>query len=413
MNRTLRRPMFRIGGVAEGITSGLDNPQLTASRQPYNRGRVVNPGGYAGDDEYDIKKNLKAMIDADLRETGVVNQGGYQGDPDLVGSALESLKDKRVQELIGGQRRPQWPQFLTSFGLDLLSRPPEGNIFQTAAAAAKGPYSQMMATRSERGAREDKLKAALFGEFLDVETRKYEAQKKVEAEAAGKTDKSFDPGQAAKIAKLRDDMYQKRLELETEKSQIEAIPENERSEEQKNRLIQIVQAELPSTEGTIADLEGAESTIEKINAAGQIDSFNDLIDEYEGDGMTYEEAFLAAIKFYEGIFSKVGKEREESAEGGRIGYQNAGSVMPNAMPNALPAAMQTQAPGPTDQDDTVQDLSFEELRARLPQEITNDIVKLLSESKQALVDFANIRTQQDVNAFNQKYDVNLVVPQEV
>ena len=81
----------------------------------------------------------------------------------------------------------------------------------------------------------------------------------------------------------------------------------------------------------------------------------------------------------------------------------------------MPAAMQTQAPGPTDQgqDSTVQDLSFEELRARLPQEITSDIVKLLSESKQALVDFANIRTQQDVNAFNQKYDVNLVVPQEV
>ena len=96
-------------------------------------------------------------------------------------------------------------------------------------------------------------------------------------------------------------------------------------------------------------------------------------------------------------------------EGGRVGYQNAGAVMPNAVPAAM------QAPGPTDQgqDDTVQDLSFEELRARLPQEITNDIVKLLSESKQALVDFANIRTQQDVNEFNQKYDVNLVVPQEV
>ena len=108
---------------------------------------------------------------------------------------------------------------------------------------------------------------------------------------------------------------------------------------------------------------------------------------------------------------------EGRKEGGRVGYQNAGSVMPSAMPNAMPSAMPVamQAPGPTDQgqDDTVQDLSFEELRARLPQEITNDIVKLLSESKQALVDFANIRTQQDVNTFNQKYDVNLVVPQEV
>ena len=43
MNRTLRRPMFRIGGTAEGLTSGL------APRQGYERGRVVNPGGYAGD----------------------------------------------------------------------------------------------------------------------------------------------------------------------------------------------------------------------------------------------------------------------------------------------------------------------------------------------------------------------------
>jgi len=88
-------------------------------------------------------------------------------------------------------------------------------------------------------------------------------------------------------------------------------------------------------------------------------------------------------------------------------------VMPGALPSAIPVAMPGARPVDQGQDDTVQDLSFEELRARLPQEITSDIVKLLSESKQALVDFANIRTQQDVNAFNQKYDVNLVVPQEV
>ena len=36
MNRTLKRPMFRMGGAAEGITSGLDKP-----RQQYNQGRMV------------------------------------------------------------------------------------------------------------------------------------------------------------------------------------------------------------------------------------------------------------------------------------------------------------------------------------------------------------------------------------
>ena len=44
MNRTLRRPMFRMGGTAEGITSGLDQHQPTASRVGYKSGRVVEPG---------------------------------------------------------------------------------------------------------------------------------------------------------------------------------------------------------------------------------------------------------------------------------------------------------------------------------------------------------------------------------
>ena len=38
MNRTLRRPMFRTGGSAEGITSGLDVPKLNASRQNFEKG---------------------------------------------------------------------------------------------------------------------------------------------------------------------------------------------------------------------------------------------------------------------------------------------------------------------------------------------------------------------------------------
>ena len=39
MNRTLRRPMFRMGGsTGEGITSGLDMPKPDASRQGYSLG---------------------------------------------------------------------------------------------------------------------------------------------------------------------------------------------------------------------------------------------------------------------------------------------------------------------------------------------------------------------------------------
>jgi hypothetical protein len=59
----------------------------------------------------------------------------------------------------------------------------------------------------------------------------------------------------------------------------------------------------------------------------------------------------------------------------------------------------------------VQKLSFEDIRNRLPKEITDDIVRLISNSSEALQDFAYIKTQQDVNQFNVKYGVNLVLPQ--
>ena len=58
----------------------------------------------------------------------------------------------------------------------------------------------------------------------------------------------------------------------------------------------------------------------------------------------------------------------------------------------------------------VQKLSFAELRNRLPREITDDVVRLIANSEEALQDFAYIRTQGDVNKFNMKYGVNVVLP---
>ena len=55
-------------------------------------------------------------------------------------------------------------------------------------------------------------------------------------------------------------------------------------------------------------------------------------------------------------------------------------------------------------------LTYGELRNRLPQEITDDVVQLLANSEEALQDFAYIQTQNDVDAFNLKYGVNLTIP---
>ena len=47
------------------------------------------------------------------------------------------------------------------------------------------------------------------------------------------------------------------------------------------------------------------------------------------------------------------------------------------------------------------------LRARLPQEIPDDVVKLIAYNKEAFADFASIKNQEDVTSFNQKYNVSM------
>ena len=94
MSRTLKRPMFRMGGsTGTGITSGLDQP-----RKQYREG---TPNPYA---------------------MGNFAPGSGAG-------------------------------FLTSFGLDLMSRPPSGNILQTAALSAKDPFERFQAAQMRSGER--------------------------------------------------------------------------------------------------------------------------------------------------------------------------------------------------------------------------------------------------------------------
>jgi hypothetical protein len=85
---------------------------------------------------------------------------------------------------------------------------------------------------------------------------------------------------------------------------------------------------------------------------------------------------------------------ELKAKGGRVGMMEGGDLLEDKM-----------------QDPQIP-LSYNELRGRLPASIGDDIVKLLSTSYEALADFAEIRTQADVDNFNTRYQVQLVLPQE-
>jgi len=101
-SRTLKRPMFRIGGSSgTGITSGLDRPG-------YRNGPGPN------------------MLDVAGRS--------------LPGNALTSKITSKVDRKPTGVGMGTLPGFLTQFGLNLASATPRGNIFATAAEAAKDPF---------------------------------------------------------------------------------------------------------------------------------------------------------------------------------------------------------------------------------------------------------------------------------
>ena len=59
------------------------------------------------------------------------------------------------------------------------------------------------------------------------------------------------------------------------------------------------------------------------------------------------------------------------------------------------------------------DLSFAELRQRLPAEVSDQVIKLIMSSEEAMVDFAKIQTPQDVQVFNKKYNSDLQMPTQV
>jgi hypothetical protein len=89
------------------------------------------------------------------------------------------------------------------------------------------------------------------------------------------------------------------------------------------------------------------------------------------------------------------------ADGGRIGYAE-GSMVQNQ-------TRTTQASMTTDQGKS-KDARYQELRDRLPAEITDDVVQLIAYNNSAFQDFASIQSQADIDNFNQRYGVTLAVP---
>jgi len=347
MNRILRRPMFRTGGSAEGLTSGL-------SRQ-----------GYKGTDNSSDQRVLQDV---------------------LPGMTIGQMRDLS-RELSYRPQRNNLRDFLIGFGLDIASRPPSGSIFSTAAAAAKDPFDRYTASKQEADVAQYTTESDMFKTMLGAQADILSAEK--------------GEGMAGKTEQWKFEQVPKLINTISE---IEAVPVEERTTEQQNQL--------DTAKINLGRLQKADPFVGWFLQSDQSDKLfkkvkTELLEadqaseepKYSGedDPQLWEDTY---VEF------RVRVKRMGKAEGGRVDYQMGGDVMPG---------QPMQATMPTDQGTAPEDtagVTYEELRARLPQEVGDDIVRLLANSAEALEDFAMIQTEQDINTFNKKYGVNLVLPSE-
>jgi len=166
------------------------------------------------------------------------------------------------------------------------------------------------------------------------------------------------------------------------------------------------------------DLENINKKIKGI-IAGEIEGDIDELEEqkllifsgFETDAKIRAQISDAYYKINETFPSKdyVDKELAKrksalgKAEGGRVNRQM-GTPMMGEQPMQQETQMSEQSMQPEGQQDP-----YQYLRTRLPAEIPDQVVKLIAYNKEAFNDFAAIETQDDLDSFNKRYNVELVV----
>ena len=366
--------MFRKGGSAgEGITSGL--------RQGYQ-----DPAGSVRQNDLS-KINLKDMNMQQIKD--LADSMAFQAPPMAPDTSLRDFK--------------------IDFGLDLVGRPAAGNIFQTAALAAKEPFANF---RTSRAAYNKAAQDRAINRY-NSQTGMFDTLLGAQADILGSEGGSKTFAKQANDAEIEALMSQL-FELDAAQKTDQALSDEEYAQQQailmqrlqgytgKNPAVTSLfgnkeQADIV-IQGIQNDITTSEAVIKVMGPEGE------MIEVVESDYAAANPKYIAeeTAKRYIALYNKMIKESMGLAEGGRANYNMGGDVMEEAV--------QVTETMPKETAPTGDSLSYEELRARLPKEVTDDIVVILAESPQALIDFAELQTQTDVDEFNMKYGVNLSLP---
>ena len=397
MSKTLRRPMFKMGGNTDsGIISGFEREKfdegtkspeeqladLAASVRQGTADAFATPPSYMspgfGLSEFLALTKLGANI-ASAPNRG----GGIKGFAASTGPAfgqfaedLDAINRSKMQQRAAFDAAAREAKLKAEGTAATLTG--EGIIEQMRQA---GEIEQITeAGKQERLTNEEKVFALdnAFNKLQEVEAEYFNNAAAIQA---------LDPTQFADIS-----TYEEELRKLKQKEQSLTM-----------QIFFILEQDMPQ-DAELGDLTVA-GILEK--AKSQALSALNLVEEpAEGDekfaefGQKYKEISEKLIKEARDLLTPAtGFETPlpQFAEGGRVKAQQGQFMAPT---------QQGQSPRGTNI------LSFEELRARLPQEVSDEVVRLLATSEAALLEFAQIQTQEDIARFNKNYSADLQLPSQ-
>jgi hypothetical protein len=278
---------------------------------------------------------------------------------------------------------------IASAGLDILGRPAERGGFSGALAAASQPLaklgvdlgSSIDARRQKQLQNREDLARTLTGAQAEFAIGKLKADKKTATEI------SLD---------VIDTYYNEQIANENKKPNPDQNKIKELTEARDYSRLDVAQGGNKASKFRILN----PATIE----AAQ-DAVADALETQLGRDPTPEELQAAVSQYLLNLVKSFDQGLSGLADGGRVNKADGG--MTEMVEEDVTTETITEPARPMPME-----VTYDQLRARLPKEIGDEIVNLLANSYEALADFAAIATQADVDNFNTKYGVELVLPQE-
>ena len=372
MSRILRRPMFRGGRVeSKGDLKVVDQMGIAKLA---NGGMAQRPGYEAGS-IVDMYESINEQIPMPERpEKRRMSTGDYlriaSAGADILGAPSEGSG-------IFGALRSAAPS-LSKLGTDL------GSSFDTRAAADEATYQKLLDRRSD-------IATGLTGVQSDYNIGMLKANKKTATEISMDTIDTY---------------YNDLIEAERAKG-----------EDANTAQIDTWASEREFSKLDIAQ-GGNKASKFRILSPANVEIAMELAREKLGEDATLEQIKSAATGILLGMVKDFDQGLSGLAKGGRVAKAEGGMMTETADVNMMTETPQGITDVNVSETETVPEqtneinISYDQLRDRLPPEVTDDIVLLMSQSYEALADFAEIQTQADVNQFNTKYDVQLFLPQQ-